>query len=162
MKTDQFHAEYEVHLGENIKHLMKALQIIQAELADKLDMPHSRFCNLLQKPDIDDDMLQRIADAMGHGVTVELIKNYNHDDTIQYIFNTYNNTIESGGTGTNANYEIKTQENENNYVAEQVFVYADKITQLEKQLLYHRMLTEPEEVKKEMQALKKGDRQEEK
>lgn len=90
----------EGHLGNSIKHLMKAFGITQSQLADELGIPDSHLCNLLHKTNIDDAMLQKIADAIGYGVTVDMIKKYNHDDTISYIINNYNQNVESGGTGT--------------------------------------------------------------
>jgi len=120
-------------------------------------MPDSHVCNLLQKSDIDDNTLQKIADAIGFGVSVEMLKNYNHDDTIRYIFNTYNNTIENGGTNNGTFQEVfeKGSSQTNNYVAEQAFELAEKNTKLEKLLLYYRMKTGPETVEKEIESLKK-------
>ncbi|NDV97602.1 XRE family transcriptional regulator [Dysgonomonas sp. 521] len=99
--------ESNIHLGNNIKHLMRAFQITQVQLADKLDMPDSHLCNLLQKADIDDSMLQKIADAIGYGVTADMLKAYSHDDTVNYIINNYTQNVEEGGSGTlipNQNY----------------------------------------------------------
>lgn len=155
----------EVHLGDNIKHLMKAFSMTQSQLADKLGMPDSHLCNLLHKANMDDASLQKIAEAIGYGVSVDMIRNYNHDDTIQYIINNYTQHVEDGGTGTLIpNQEIGTsttfeggssQTTNNNYVAEQAFAFAEKNAKLEKLLLYYRMKMEPEAVEKEMEALKK-------
>ena len=171
----------DIHLGNNIKHLMKAFQLTQAQLALEIDIPNSHLCNLLQQPDIEDDMLQKIADGIGRGVTVDMIKNYNHDDTISYIINNYtqnvqeggsgtlipnqNNTqkIEEGGTGTlipkqdhstNTNSTFQEGSTQNNYVAEQAFVLAKENTRLEKLLLYYRIKVEPDIVEKEIESLK--------
>lgn len=158
--------ENTIHLGKNIKHLMRALQITQTQLAEKLGMPDSHVCNLLQKADIDDNTLQKIADAMGYGVTAEMIKNYNHEDTIKYIFNNYHNTIESGATNNGSFQDDKSstfQEGSTqniNYVAEQAFELAEKNTKLEKLLLYYRMQIEPDAVKSEMESLKKDNKAE--
>ena len=155
--------EHTIHLGNNIKHLMRAFQITQTQLAEKMGMPDSHVCNLLQKSDIDDNTLQKIADAIGDDVTVGMLKNYNHDDTIRYISNTYNNTIESGATnnGTFQDTDIfEKGSSQNNYVAEQAFELAKKNTKLEKLLLYYRMQIEPEAVKAEMESLKKENKTE--
>lgn len=173
------HKEYDVHLGNNIKHLMKAFHITQSQLADKMGEPGSHICNLLQRAEIDEKMLQRIAKALENGITVEMIKAYDHEDTQQYIINNYNQTIESGatgtynkddsqskqtiedgGTGTYHKTDFQEGSTQANYVAEQAFIYAEKNTQLEKLLLYYRMKIEPEEVEKEMQALKESNKQE--
>lgn len=149
-----------VHLGKNIKHLMKAFGITQSQLADKLGMTESQLCNLLQKADIDDKTLQRIADAIGYGVTVDMIKNYNHDDTIKYIINNYTQNVGNGGIGNFKNdnsstFEEGSKPTINHYVAEQAFAYAEKNTRMEKLLLYYRMKMEPEAVEKEIESLKK-------
>ena len=152
----------EMHLGDNIKNLMRTFHITQAELADELNMPDSQLCVLLQKQDINDDMLQKIANAMGYGVSVDMIKNYNHDDTIRYIINNYTLNVENGGTGT----FIPNQENDNssnfeegstqnNYVAEHAFELAEEIAELKTEILYLRMKLEPEVVDAEMKKKKK-------
>jgi len=166
---------YDIHLGNNIKHLMKAFQLTQAELAFEMDIPNSHLCNILQQPDINDEMLQKIAGAIGHGVTAELIKNYNHDDTISYIINNNTQNIQEGGTGTlipkqDNNYTQNVEDGsvgnfkndttfqegstQNNYVAEQAFILAKENSKLEKLLLYYRMKVEPDVVDKEIESLK--------
>lgn len=144
----------QIHLGNNIKHLMRAFQLTQAQLADKLNMPDSHVCNLLQKTDIDDDMLQKIAEAIGNGVTTDLIKNYNHDDTIRYITNNYTQNVENGGTGTlipNQDNSSIFQEGstQNNYVAEQAFEAMKEIAELKTEIMRLRMKYEPDSVEKE-------------
>jgi len=152
----------EVHLGDNIKNLMRTFHITQTELADKLGMPDSQLCVLLRKSDIDDSMLQKIADAMGYGVSVDMIQHYDHDDTIRYIINNYTQNVENGGTGnfkndnsTNSTFEEGSQQTINHYVAEHAFELAEKNTKLEKLLLYYRMKVNPEAVEKEIASLEK-------
>lgn len=153
--------EQNMHLGKNVKHLMRAFQITQTQLAEKLGMPDSHVCNLLQKEDIDEITLQKIANAIGYGVSAEMIKNYNHDDTIKYIINSYTQNVENGGVGTQTPTHFeKGSSQTNNYVAEQAFELAEKNTKLEKLLLYYRMKTEPEVVEREMESLKKDDKAE--
>ncbi|MDU1892352.1 MAG: helix-turn-helix transcriptional regulator [Dysgonomonas sp.] len=154
MKANEEHA---THLGKNIKHLMRALQITQTQLAEKLGMPDSHVCNLLQKLDIDDNTLQRLAEAMGYGVSAEMIKNYNHEDTIKYIFNNYHNTIESGGTNNgsfqddkSSTYQEGSQPTINNYVAEQAFESMREIADLKSEIMRLRMKYEPDAVENEL------------
>lgn len=149
--------EQEIHLGKNIKHLMRAFQITQTQLAEKLDMPDSHVCNLLQKSNIDDATLQKIADAIGYGVSVDTIKNYNHEDTISYIINNYTQNIEDGGNGTlipkqenNSTFEEGSQQTVNHYTTEKAFEYAEKITELKTEIMRLRMKYEPESVENEM------------
>jgi len=145
-----------LHLGKNIKHLMRAFQITQTQLAEKLGMPDSHVCNLLQKEDIDDNTLQKIADAIGYGVNAEMIKNYNHDDTIKYIINSYTQNIENGGVGNlkndnNSTFQEGSQQTiNNNYVAEQAFEFLKENADLKTEIMRLRMKYEPDAVEKEL------------
>ncbi len=154
--------EYDIHLGNNIKHLMRAFQMTQTQLADKLEMPDSHVCNLLQKANIDDTMLQRIADALGYGITVDGIKNYNHEDTISYITNNYTQNVENGGTGTlipkqdnssHSTFQEGSTQN-NNYVAEQAFEFLKENADLKTEIMRLRMKYEADEVEREVKSRK--------
>ena len=108
-------------------------------------------CNLLQKADIDDNMLQKMADAIGDDVTPELIRDYNHDDIIKFITNNYTQNIENGGTGTlipNQDNSSTFQEGstQNNYVAEQAFEFLKEIAELKTEIMRLRMKYEPDTV----------------
>lgn len=149
--------EHDNHLGKNVKHLMRALQITQTQLADKLGMPDSYMCNLLQKADIDNNMLQKIADAIGYGISVDMIKNYNHDDTISYIINNYTQNVENGGNGTlipkqdnSNNSTFQEGSTQNNYVAEQAFESLKEIAELKTEIMRLRMKYEPDTVEVEL------------
>ena len=151
----------------------------QTQLAEKLEMPDSHLCNLLQKANIDDEMLQKIAVALGYGITVDGIKNYKHEDTISYITNNYTQTVQEGGNGTLIpnqanNYNqtvdeggtgtlIPKQENsttfqegstQNNYVAEQAFVSMREIADLKTEIMRLRMKYEADEVEQEIKKRK--------
>ncbi|MDR1715865.1 MAG: helix-turn-helix domain-containing protein [Prevotella sp.] len=171
MKKDEL--DENIHLGENIKCLMRAFRLQQNELAEKSGYSESQLSNILRKADIDDETLERLAKGLGNGVTIDMIKAYSHEDTVKYIINNYTQNVESGGVGTynKDDYTQNVQDGGlgnfkkedfhkdsnptiNNYVAEQAFALAEKNTKLEKLLLYHRMQTEPEAVKKEMESLK--------
>ena len=149
--------EYDIHLGKNVKHLMRAFQLTQSQLADRLGMPDSYISNLLQKPEIDDDMLQKIADVIGNGVTPGMIKEYRHDDTISYIIHNYTQNIEDGGNGTiipkqenNSTFEEGSHPTINHYTTEKAFEYAEKITELKTEIMRLRMKYEPETVEEEL------------
>ena len=153
-----------IHLGKNIKHLMRAFQITQTQLAEKLEMPDSHLCNLLQKANIDDAMLKRIADAIGYGVTVDTLKSYSHEDTISYIINNYTQNVENGGNGTlipkqdnsstsTSTYQEGSQPTINHYTAEKAFEYAEKISELKTEIMRLRMKYEPEAVEKESRSI---------
>lgn len=151
--------EQATHLGKNIKHLMRAFQITQTQLAEKMGMPDSHVCNLLQKEEIDDSTLQKIADAIGYGVSIDTIKNYNHEDTISYIINNYTQNVENGGNGTlitkqdnstNSTFEEGSQQNITNYVAEQAFESMREIADLKSEIMRLRMKYEPDAVENEL------------
>jgi len=142
------------HLGNNIKHLMRAFQITQTQLAEKLGMPDSHLCNLLQKSDIEDGTLQKIAAAIGYGVNVDMIKNYNHEDTIRYIINNYTQNVENGGVGNFKNdnssiFQEGSQPTINHYVAEQVFEFLKENAELKTEIMRLRMKYEPDAVEAE-------------
>ena len=150
--------EHTIHLGNNVKHLMRAFQITQTQLAEKMGMPDSHVCNLLQKSDIDDNTLQKIADAIGYGVSVDTIKNYNHEDTISYIINNYTQNVENGGNGTlipkqdnstNSTFQEGSSQN-NNYVAEQAFESMREVAELKTEIMRLRMKYEPDSVENEL------------
>lgn len=147
--------ERPIHIGKNIKHLMRAFQITQAQLAEKLGMPDNHICNLLQKSDIDDNTIQRIAEAIGYGVTAEMIKNYNHEDTINYIVNNYTQNVENGGNGTlipkqENNSTFQEGSTQNNYVAEQAFEFLKQNAELKTEIMRLRMKYEAEAVENEL------------
>lgn len=156
---------------------MRAFQITQTQLAEKLGMPDSHVCNLLQKSDIDDNTLQKIAYAIGYDISIDTIKNYNHEDTISYITNNYTQNVENGGNGTlipnqdndyiqniedggtgnlipkqenNSTFEEGSQQTVNHYTAEKAFEYAEKITDLKTEIMRLRMKYEPDLVEKEI------------
>lgn len=143
-----------IHLGNNVKHLMRAFQITQTQLAEKMGMPDSHVCNLLQKSDIDNNTLQKIADAIGYGVSVDIIKNYNHEDTISYIINNYTQNVENGGNGTlipkqENNSTFQEGSTQNNYVAEQAFEFLKENADLKTEIMRLRMKYEPDAVENE-------------
>lgn len=147
----------DIHLGNNVKHLMRAFQITQTQLAEKLGIPDSHVCNLLQKADIDDETLERIAKALEHGVTVDLIKAYSHEDTISYIINNYTQNVENGGNGTlipqqdnSSTFQEGSNPIINNYVAEKAFEYSDKVSKLETEIMRLRMKYESDAVEAEL------------
>ncbi|PXV65463.1 hypothetical protein CLV62_10755 [Dysgonomonas alginatilytica] len=88
------------HLGENVKHLMRAFHLQQNDLAENAGYSESQLSNVLRKADIDDESLERLAKGLGNGVTTDMIKAYNHEDTVSYIINNYTQTVADGGKGT--------------------------------------------------------------
>lgn len=161
MKKDEL--DKNIHLGENVKCLMRAFRLQQNDLAQKAGFSESQLSNILRKADIDDETLERLAKGLGNGVTPEMIKAYSHEDTVSYIINSYTQNVENGGTGTLQDSRSTFNEGSTqniNYVAEQAFELAEKNSKLEKLLLYYRMQIEPEVVKAEMESLKKDNKTE--
>jgi len=85
------------HHGQNVRDIMHFFDIRQYELAEKMGLQPSNLSNVLQKETLDDATLNKIADALGHGITADCIKNYNRDLHRQIIIN--NQTVNEGGKG---------------------------------------------------------------
>lgn len=106
MIADTTHEE--AHLGNNIRKLRSVLGLSQSDLADKMKMPASQLCKLEQQRNLDDEMLDKIAEAMG--VSVDTIKNYNHEATINFIIshNTFSGEDNKIAFGTCSNHDNRT------------------------------------------------------
>lgn len=151
------------HLGENVKCLMRAFRMQQNDLAQKAGYSESQLSAILRKDDIDDETLERLAKALGNGVTADMIKAYSHEDTISYIINSYTQNVENGGIGnlipkqdnsTNSTYEEGSQPTINNYVAEQAFESLKEIAELKTEIMRLRMKYEPDAVEAEQKGKK--------
>lgn len=140
------------HLGNNIKCLMHAFHLQQNDLAQRTGYSESQLSNILKKEDIDDETLERIAKGLGNGVTPEMIKAYNHKDTVQYIFNTYNNTL-NGGKGNfqdSPTFESGSSQTNNTYVAEQAFEFLKENAELKVEIMRLRMKYEADAVESDL------------
>ncbi|HCO67798.1 MAG TPA: hypothetical protein DIT04_08615 [Dysgonomonas sp.] len=141
------------HLGNDIKCLMHAFHLQQNDLAQRTGYSESQLSNILKKEDIDDETLERIAKGLGNGVTPEMIKAYNHKDTISYIINNYSQNIENGGKGTQENipttFENGSIQN-NNYVAEQAFEFLKENAELKVEIMRLRMKYEADAVESDL------------
>ncbi len=124
-----------VHHGRNIKRLREMLGVRQEILAAELDMSQQNLSLLEQKAEIEDKLLERVADFLH--VSVEVIKNMNDEATINYINSFYDNS--------NNNQSHQGQLENYYYTINPI----DKIEELyeEKMKLYERMLkTEQEKI----------------
>lgn len=151
MKKDELNEN--IHLGENVKCLMRAFRLQQNDLAEKAGFSESQLSNILRKADIDDETLERLAKGLGNGVTPEMIKAYSHEDTVSYIINSYTQNIENGGTGTLQDSRSTFQEGStqnNNYVAEQAFEFLKEVAELKTENMRLRMKYEPDAVEVEL------------
>jgi len=154
-------SEKKIHLGENVKCLMRAFHLQQNELAEKAGYSESQLSNILRKADIDEETLARLAKGLGNGVTPEMIKAYSHDDTVSYIINNYTQNVENGGAGSlNGNHgnvhdsKFTEGSTQNNYAAEQAFEFLREVAELKTEIMRLRMKYEPDKVEEELKAKK--------
>ncbi len=120
MDTNTATPSPKVHHGRNIKRLREMLGVKQESIAIELDMSQQTISKLEQKEEIDDKVLQKVAQVLN--VPIDAIKNLNDDATTNYINTFYNNQ----GNGFIAN----------NYT----FNPVDKVVEL-----YERLLTAEKE-----------------
>lgn len=79
--------EPKIHYGHNVKRLRDLMGIKQELLAFSLNMSQQNLSHLEQRPDIDIETLEKIANAMK--IPVEAIKNFNEEGIINIISNTF-------------------------------------------------------------------------
>jgi transcriptional regulator with XRE-family HTH domain len=95
------------HHGRNVRRLREMLGIKQEALAFDLDMTQQNFSRVEQKEEIEDQLLEKIANALK--VPAEAIRNMNDEATINYI-NTFNTSdtaisnVSSSNNGYNYNF----------------------------------------------------------
>ncbi len=90
------HMEHKVHQGRNIKRFREMLGIKQEALAFDLgdDWNQKKVSLLEQKEKIDDSMLQKISEVLK--IPVEAIQNFNEEQAISIITNTFNDETTVG------------------------------------------------------------------
>lgn len=88
-----------VHLGYNVRRLRTIVGLSQDEVAHKLEMSPSAYSRKENKEDLDDGMLEKIAQVLGEGITAETIKQYSDEAMMNFIANTFN--ISDSGIGAN-------------------------------------------------------------
>nr|WP_314490321.1 helix-turn-helix transcriptional regulator [uncultured Chryseobacterium sp.] len=88
--------EHKVHQGRNIKRFREMLGIKQEALAFDLgdDWNQKKVSLLEQKEKIDDSMLQKISEVLK--IPVEAIQNFNEEQAISIITNTFNDETTVG------------------------------------------------------------------
>ena len=85
MKTENYPMSNQ-HLGHNVKRLRDILGIKQETIAFEMNMTQQNFSNLEQKAEIDNNMLEKIAEIMK--IPVEAIKNFNDEGVVNIIAST--------------------------------------------------------------------------
>ncbi|MGN6803779.1 MAG: helix-turn-helix domain-containing protein [Ginsengibacter sp.] len=127
-----------IHQGRNVKRFREMLGIKQEALAIELgdDWNQKKISLLEQKETIDNDLLQQLAAVLK--IPAEAIENFDEEQAINVISNTFNDEAFIGNSG--GTYQINPIE---------------KIIQLheEKIALYERMLKEKDEMRARLEKL---------
>ena len=74
------------HYGHNVKRLRDILGIKQESIASAMNMTQQNFSILEQKPEIDNDILEKIATILK--IPVDAIKNFNEEGVVNIIAST--------------------------------------------------------------------------
>jgi len=80
---------HKAHHGQNIRRLRDILGIKQDTIAFALDMTQQNFSHLEQRPKIDSEILEKIAEIMK--IPVETIENFSDDGVINIISSSLHN-----------------------------------------------------------------------
>lgn len=115
------------HLGYNVKRLREILGVKQEDLAERMHLTQQSVSKLENKEDIDNETLERIANAMN--IPSEAIKNFTDEGAIHIVSNTFSGS-------SSALYNNSTI---NNPIERIVQLYDEKVA------LYERMLESEKE-----------------
>ncbi|SFJ53296.1 helix-turn-helix domain-containing protein [Myroides guanonis] len=126
--------EHKIHQGRNVKRFREMLGIKQEMLAFDLgsDWNQKKISMLEQKEVIEKDLLIEISNILK--VPVEAFENFNEEQAVNIISNTFNDNAFGIGVG----YEVTV--NNNNQIDQILKLHEEKIA------LYERMLKEKEEM----------------
>jgi len=80
-----------IHHGDNIRAIRRIIGINQYELAERMNSNQQFVSRMENKEQLDEDTLQKVAKALG--VSVDFIKEYDHDSSVQNYFNNTINTV---------------------------------------------------------------------
>lgn len=138
MTTHTAMPNHKVHEGRNIKRFREMLGIKQDALAFDLNMSQQAISLLEQKETIDTPLLQKISALLK--IPVEAIQNFDEEQAVNIIANTFTNSDSAIGFVINNHNPI------------------DKLMQLheEKIALYERMLKEKDEMMVRLEQLITG------
>mgnify|MGYP000088384308 CR=1 FL=1 len=123
------------HIGWKISRIRELRGMKQEALADALGISQQAVSKIEQSPEVDDDKLQDIAQALG--VTKEGIENFSEENVFNIMNNTYNDNSSSLNYGCTFNPIDKLMEahEENKKLYERLLqAEQDKIVYLEKLL----------------------------
>lgn len=127
-----------IHQGHNVKRFREMLGIKQEALASELgdDWNQKKISLLEQKDVIDQDILQQVSDVLK--VPVDAIKNFDEEQAINIISNTFDNCNQPASVFYNSSI---------NPLEELIKVHQEKIA------LYERMLKEKDEMMARLERL---------
>ncbi len=130
--------EQKIHQGRNVKRFREMLGIKQEALAFNLgnDWNQKKISMLEQKDLIEEDMLRRISDVLK--IPVEAFQNFDEEQAINIISNTFHNEAFIGNSG--GTYNV-------NPLQEIVKLHEEKIA------LYERMLKEKDAMMQRLEKL---------
>ncbi|WP_409416699.1 helix-turn-helix domain-containing protein [Flavobacterium sp. PS2] len=130
--------EQKIHQGRNVKRFREMLGIKQEALAYNLgnDWNQKKISMLEQKDIIEDDILNQISDALK--IPVEAFQNFDEDQAINIISNTFDNCQQPASVFYNSNI---------NQIDQLVKLHEEKIE------LYERMLKEKDEMMMRLEKL---------
>jgi len=128
--------EQKIHQGRNVKRFREMLGIKQEALAYDLgeDWNQKKISMLEQKDIIEDDLLKQISNSLK--IPVEAFQNFNEDQALNVIANTFND-----------NNTIGFVINNNNPIEKIIQLHEEKIA------LYERMLKEKDEMMARLEKL---------
>ncbi|OJV87662.1 MAG: hypothetical protein BGO34_11615 [Bacteroidia bacterium 44-10] len=120
------------HLGYNVKRLREILGVKQEDLAERLYLTQQSVSKLENKEDLDNEILERIANAMN--IPSAAIKNFSDEGAVHIISNTFSDNVSVNDyAGSINNSSI------NNPIERIVQLYDEKVE------LYERMLESEKE-----------------
>ncbi len=128
MEADTIYEKPRTHLGRNMRRVREILGVKQEVIAEALKISQPAVHYMEQKEEIDDETLQKVAEALN--VPVDAIKNYQEEAVVNIFNNSFHDSSAAVGTAvTGPNYSC-------------TFNPIDKIVELytEKIALYERML----------------------
>ena len=118
-----------VHIGRKISRIREIRGIKQDFLAGELGVSQQTISKIEQSEEIDDAMLEKIADVLG--VSADAIKNFSEEAVFNIISNTFHNTSSDNSTliASALNYQPTF-----NTIEKIVELYDEKIALLERLL----------------------------
>jgi transcriptional regulator with XRE-family HTH domain len=120
-----------LHIGRKIARIRELKGIKQEALAIDLNVSQQTVSNIEKSEKIEDEVLERIAEALG--VTVEGIKKFSEEAVINY-FNTFNDNSANNGAFYAQTFNFNPIEKWLEVIDENKRLYSEKVELLERLL----------------------------